>query len=78
VQQIQTAADAKMDAAKYFQEKGTLKGWKGKMFTLEDFRSMKFDDGKPGKPKSAPTKPASVEQGLWDVMTPEERAAFND
>jgi hypothetical protein len=44
VQQIQSAADAKLSAAKYFQENGTLKGWQGKLMTKEDFKSMKFDD----------------------------------
>lgn len=54
IQQIQTAAEAKNDASQYFRKHGTLKGWEGKLPTLEDFRSMKFDDGGEGKPK-APT-----------------------
>jgi hypothetical protein len=36
-QQIRSAAEAKLEAAKYFQEHGTLKGWKGKLWTIKDF-----------------------------------------
>jgi hypothetical protein len=35
--QIRTAATVKEDAARYFEENGTLTGWKGRMPTLSDF-----------------------------------------
>lgn len=35
--QIQRAAQAKQDASNYFETHGTLKGWKGKTFTMSDF-----------------------------------------
>ena len=37
--QIRTAAKVKEDAARYFEENGTLTGWKGRMPTLSDFES---------------------------------------
>lgn len=37
--QIRTAAKAKEDAARYFEENGTLAGWKGRVPTLSDFES---------------------------------------
>jgi hypothetical protein len=37
ITQIKTAADEKLAASKYFQEKGTLKGYKGKTWTMKDF-----------------------------------------
>lgn len=37
IRQIKTAAKARDDAAKYFEENGTLAGWKGKMPTVSDF-----------------------------------------
>lgn len=37
--QIRTAAKTKEDAARYFEENGTLTGWKGRMPTLSDFES---------------------------------------
>lgn len=35
--QIQEAAKVKADAANYFEQNGTLQGWKGKMPTISDF-----------------------------------------
>lgn len=53
VGQIQTAAQAKQEAAQYFEENGTLKGFKGKVYSATDFMNMKFDDPKQtGKPQS--------------------------
>jgi len=37
ISQIQSAAQAKQDAAEYFERNGTLQGWKGKTPRLEDF-----------------------------------------
>jgi hypothetical protein len=39
ITQIQGATQAKMDAIKYFEENGTLAGFKGSMPTLDDFGS---------------------------------------
>lgn len=38
ITQIRTAAESKEDAARYFEEKGTLRGWTGKTFNLVDFQ----------------------------------------
>lgn len=37
IAQIKTAAQVKQDAANYYEQNGTLKGWKGKMPSLSDF-----------------------------------------
>jgi len=52
IQQIQSAAEAKNSASQYFRKHGTLKGWEGKLPTLEDFRNMKFEGGD-DKPKDS-------------------------
>lgn len=47
IQQIQTAAEAKLEAAKYFQQHGSLQGFKGKIWTMSDFNPESGGD----KPK---------------------------
>jgi len=37
IRQIETAAQAKLDAAQYFQQHGSLTGWKGRLPRLSDF-----------------------------------------
>lgn len=37
IRQIETAAQAKLDAAEYFQQHGSLTGWKGRLPRLSDF-----------------------------------------
>lgn len=37
ITQIQSAAEAKLDASRYFMANGTLEGWKGKVWTMSDF-----------------------------------------
>jgi hypothetical protein len=44
-QQIKSAAASKQDAADYFRQHGTLKGWQGRLATVDDFRSLFPDDG---------------------------------
>lgn len=51
VNQISTAAQAKQEAADYFDEHGTLAGFKGKTYSMADFLNMKFDDPKGQKQK---------------------------
>jgi hypothetical protein len=55
VKQIELAAKAKKDAVDYFAENGTLKGFKGKVYTKADFENI-FDDeqGKDGEAIAAP------------------------
>lgn len=50
IRQIRTAAQVKEDAAKYFEENGTLTGWKGRMPTLSDFEKA-IDAAKPSVQK---------------------------
>lgn len=57
IRQIKTAAQTKEDAARYFEENGTLSGWKGRMPTLSDFEeslNLSTDKEKP-KPDGLPT-----------------------
>ena len=72
VRQIETAALAKADAAKYFEENGTLTGWKGKVYTVNDFMSgsvpvSKTEGGAESQPvsgaKQAPDGNWYVERG---------------
>lgn len=37
IKQMQEAAEQKESAARYFEEKGTLNGWQGKLWTMSDF-----------------------------------------
>jgi len=37
INQIQQAAEAKLEASRYFMARGTLEGWKGKVWTMRDF-----------------------------------------
>jgi hypothetical protein len=37
IQQIESAAQSKLDASRYFMSNGTLEGWKGKVWRMEDF-----------------------------------------
>lgn len=46
ISQIRAAAQAKEDASQYFEAKGTLAGWKGKIPTLADFEKAIDSAGK--------------------------------
>lgn len=61
--QIKTAAKVKEDAARYFEENGTLTGWKGRMPTLSDFETA-IDNATPSRSSSGKIKP----QGSWSVV----------
>lgn len=37
IQQMEEAAKSKDDASRYFEQNGTLRGWKGKLWTIDDF-----------------------------------------
>jgi hypothetical protein len=56
ITQIRKAAEAKADAGRYFEERGTLTGWGGKLPTFADFEpASRAASGKTG---SAPPAPA--------------------
>lgn len=42
MKQIEQAAEQKISAAKYFEQNGTLKGWKGKLMNANDIMNMDF------------------------------------
>jgi len=54
IKQIETAAKAKADAGQYFEQHGTLQGWKGKLPSLSDFNPESGDVSAPSLPKLAP------------------------
>lgn len=62
IKQIRTAAQVKEDAARYFEENGTLSGWKGRIPTLSDFESA-IESAKPAKSTSSPKS-----QSGWTVV----------
>lgn len=64
ITQIDEAAKAKLDAAKYFQKHGTLKGWRGKIWTLKDFEPEKSG------PKDGPSISPET-QKLLDKYAPQ-------
>ena len=49
VTQIESAAAAKIDAARYFEQNGTLKGWRGRLPTVADIEAGLQPDDKPAK-----------------------------
>jgi hypothetical protein len=75
IKQIQSAAEAKLDASRYFMANGTLEGWKGKTWTMKDFNP---------EADVAPKKaPAQTRQPPQDAirrlkMNPKERAQFDE
>lgn len=61
ITQIETAAKAKQEAVDYFQENGTLTGFKGKLWTLADFNpGGKPSLSGPGKSNAAPMEQTAV------------------
>lgn len=51
ITQIDEAAKAKLEASKYFMTHGTLKGWKGKTWTMKDFEPEKGGKSPTGNSK---------------------------
>lgn len=45
MKQITSAAEAKRDAIRHFEDNGTLKGWKGKLPRMSDFDPLAGEDG---------------------------------
>lgn len=48
LQQMNLAAQQKADASRYFEENGTLQGWRGKLPSLSDFESIFSTDDRQG------------------------------
>lgn len=59
VRQLKVAADAKASAAQYFEKNGTIKGWRGKVYTMADF----IDDRVPTRSPGQKTETTTPEQG---------------
>lgn len=76
IKQIETAAQAKLDASRYFMANGTLEGWKGKVWSINDFDPTKDIEPRRRASDAPPPVPQGVDAALWNVMTPEERALW--
>lgn len=88
--QIQSMAESRQEMAEYFEENGTLRGYKGRRPSLGQLQNVESqwerEDKRAGRPDlpetssgNVPPLPANAPQGLdevWDIMTPEERAKF--
>jgi hypothetical protein len=72
--QIEAAAAAKNDAAKFFRENGTLTGWQGKMPSLTDFDPENAEapgtGTPPAQPNAAPAPAATPQQPSVRMRTP--------
>ena len=53
MRQIQSAAEAKDEASRYYEENGTLSGWRGKLWRMDDFDPDRGESTK-GTVKAAP------------------------
>lgn len=58
LRQIEEAAEAKEDAARYYEKNGTLRGWQGSLPTLSDFEDINFNKD---KPKTKPKTPSDID-----------------
>jgi hypothetical protein len=81
-EQIFEAAQAKQDAVDYYNQNGTIFGWKGKVFNSTGDFLNEYNKRLTGKktPLSAPAVkvPSGVDQKVWNVMTPEEKALWQN
>jgi hypothetical protein len=76
-EQISDAAQAKQDAVEYYNQNGTIYGWKGKIFNNTTDFLNEYNKRLTGKktPIATPSVkvPSGVDQKVWNVMTPEEK-----
>jgi hypothetical protein len=81
-EQIFDAAQAKQDAIEYYNENGTIYGWKGKMFNSTTDFLNEYNKRLAGKKTSSVTPsgnaPSGVDLKVWNAMTPEERALWQN
>ena len=73
--QMQEAATAMNDAQQHYAQNGTLAGWQGRLPSMADFAV--FGDDEPAN-SAAGGAPEGVDPALWEVMTPEERALWQN
>jgi hypothetical protein len=69
INQIRTAAQVKEDAARYFEENGTLAGWQGRMPTLSD-----FENAVDNADSKEPSANQSSSQDQWTARTKDDVA----
>ena len=81
-EQIFEAAQAKQDAVDYYNQNGTIYGWKGKVFNSTGDFLNEYNKRLTGKktPIATPSVkvPSGVDQKVWNVMTPEEKALWQN
>lgn len=73
---MQAGLTAKQDAARYFEANGTLRGWGGKLPTVNDFMESVSPTKKSGAKSGAESVPQGVDPRLWDVMPEKDRALW--
>lgn len=72
---IGSMADAKQDMVDYFDENGTLRGYKGSRPTASQIERLANEFGR--SPDEGDSEvPPGIEPSDWQFMTPEERALF--
>jgi hypothetical protein len=80
--QMATAAEQKQAMVDYFEQEGSLRGFKGRMPSVADFEKAIEGAKLPASPSSAkpPSSkaPAGVRQEDWDAMLPEEKALWQN
>lgn len=77
IKQMSEAAEQKESAARYFEENGTLTGWKGKLWSITDFDPEAADSEEAGAPKPAETVPVDFKpstDGTRSVVDPKKQA----
>lgn len=73
IESIETAAKAKIDAIQYFEEHGTLKGWGGRLPTIDDLDGIDYSDiDDEEKPKPEPVGKLMIDaNGNKAIMYPD-------
>jgi hypothetical protein len=81
-EQISDAAQAKQDAVEYYNRNGTISGWQGKVFNNTTDFLNEYNKRLTGKKTtlSAPAvkAPSGVDPQVWNFMSPEEKALWQN
>lgn len=83
--QVSSMGQAKQAMVDYFDENGTLRGYRGARPTMNDLNKIDFGDDPPtpaGPPRGPmseiPPAPGGVDPTLWRLMPPEDRALWQN
>lgn len=77
IDQIASSHEAKRQAVEYFEENGTLRGFRGDLPSWDDFEGLFPEDEGNGEQSDSSLPQAAADDGItadeWKYMTPEER-----